>query len=224
MYQNNVKLVPIENELDGEFAEIVGYNCDICDKFTLFYPPQRKMCEKLSRNNFYCNFCLQNNFNNRAVKRDLLILSFRSIIGFYYLNYYTSKKIYYSQIESMIQSHEKTGLIYPFMKYDPETFLWFVDFSKIGRGQKKISVDELIAATINITSCFNLPIVIDGFKTQVFIQKFIDAIDKFYSNRYRPEDKKFLVPTLLNCVNTTDQKMVENTSYKNFTKMNFIMR
>lgn len=224
MMKTNIKLNPIEEDLNGELAEIIYYECKLCAKTTGLYPDQRKLCEKLSGNSFYCNFCIQNNLTTKNNK-NILILSFRAIIGYYHqFMYLGNKKIYHSQIEDFIKSHQEVGLLNPVFRYDPESYLWFVDFSKVGRGNKKIPVSEVLKTVVNILSCFSLPLIIDGLKPSLIYEKYEEAIKKFYSLRYRPENKRLLIPTLTNCGGVCDTKNVNQEMLKNFTKKDFLVK
>lgn len=224
MHQNDIKLNLIQENLKGEFSEIIFYECNFCKKTVGFYPSHRKLNEKLSGfGNFYCNSCLQNNFN--VNNKHILILSFRGIIGFYHnIIYLSYKKIYFSQILDYIDSHVETGLSSPIFRYDPETFLWFVDFAKVGRGRKKIPVSEVLKATINILCCFNLPTVIDNFKTKKLYQKYEEAILKFHSQRHRPETRKILSPSLNFCGGICDSRQVDHEAFRNFTNEDLFIK
>jgi hypothetical protein len=222
--QNNIKLHPIKEKLNGELAETIYYNCCFCQKTVGLYPDQRKICEKLSGTRFYCQQCLQKRFDTKN-NQHVLMLSFRGIIGFYYYNLHLSqKKLYHSQIEDFIESHEQTGLQNPLFQYDPDTFVWFIDFSRVGRGKKKIAINEVLKTTINILSCFNLTQNIDNIKVSKMFFKYEEAILKFHQSRYRPANKKILVPTLINCGGMCDHQNVDHDMFKNFTKDNFLMK
>jgi hypothetical protein len=197
------KISPIKESLNGELSEKIFYKCEFCEKTAELYPYSRRMHEKLSGGSFYCGFCLGNNFNNKNNK-NILILSFRAIIGYYYYNNYLTtmsayNKMWLSEINDYIEIHRKVGLQNPVFRYDPESFLWFVDFSKVGRGRKKIGINEVLKTIVNILSCFNLYHIMSSIKLHKVYEKFQEAIVKFHSNRYRPEKRKMLIPTLVGC-------------------------
>ena len=153
------------------------------------------------------------------------MLSFRSIIGFYYYHLYLSnEKLYHSQIEDFINSHEATGLQNPLFQYDPDTFMWFIDFSRVGKGKKKISLREIKKTIINILICFNLPENIEHIKPSKLFDKYEEAILKFHQERYRPENKKILIPTLVNCGGICDNRTIEQESLKSFIRNNFLVK
>ena len=153
----DVNLVPIEKKSEnGELADKIYYECMFCGKRVGLLPQQRNLCEKLSGEDFYCTFCLRNNFYNKNNK-NILILSFRAIIGYYYHTFYlNTRKMYYSQINDFITTHAEIGLNNPVFYYDWETMLWFIDFSKIGRGNKKIKIGDILQTLKDILICFNL--------------------------------------------------------------------
>ena len=195
-----VKLVPVKkNPDDKELADKIYYECMFCGKKVGLYPYQRGLCEKLSGPDFYCSFCLRNNFHTKN-KHNILILSFRAVIGYYYTTFYVNaRKMYYSEIEDYINCHVKVGLENPVFSYDPETMLWFVDFSKIGKGNKKITINDVLKTIVNILACFNLNDNLGNNKSSVFFEKYKESIEKFYASRWRPEGKKALIPTLQGC-------------------------
>jgi len=224
MQQNDIKLKPIEENLNGELADRIFYECNFCGKKVGLYTEQRKIYERLSGDQFYCNFCLQNNLHTKN-NQHTLILTFRGIIGYYHqILYIGNKKLYYSQLEDYIKSHEQTGLTHPLFRYDPSTYLWFVDFSRVGQGKKKIHVAEIKKHVVNILACFNLTSQIDYIKPSKLFLKYSDAIDGFHEKRYRPENKKILAPTLVNCGGATDNKNIPHDDLKNFTAEDFWMR
>lgn len=177
--------------------------CSFCETGTTLSRVSRSLVDKLSRSNeTYCRFCLRHNLTSRN-NRHTLILTFRSIIGYYYYQFYRSKdakrSLFHSQLQDFVRIHEQAGLANPVFRYDPDSFLWFVDFEKIGSTGRKIAIQEVNRNVINILSCFNLPQNIPGFKPSALYKKYSEAIDLFYSQRSRPEGKRILNPTLLNC-------------------------
>lgn len=198
----DVKIEAVEEKLSGELAEKIFYECDFCGKRTGYYPDIRKLCEKISgENSFYCPFCLRHGFNTKS-NRHVLMLTFRSIIGYYYLNYYrhsTKREMWISEIEDCINSHIVTGLQNPVFSYDPESYVWFIDFKHVGKGQKKIQLNEVLKTIVSITACFNLPEKLTSFDMPKFYEKFREAVCKFYTHRYRPDKRRLLAPTLQGC-------------------------
>ena len=75
---------------------------------------------------------------------------------------------------------------------------WFVDFSKIGKGNKKIKISDVLKTVVNILTCFNLKENL-GDKAEDIFEKYKDAIEKFYTARWRPTGKPALIPTLQGC-------------------------
>ena len=197
----NVEINQISTSDTGELSDYIHCECKFCRKIVGLYPSFRKMCERLSGGEFYCSFCLRNSFNGK-LNRNVLILSFRGIIGYYYYEKYincNNRQMCISEIEGYIESHVKTGLQNPLFSYDPETMLWFIDFNHVGRSSKKIKINEIMKTIANILVCFNLQINMPALKTQKLYQKYKMAIMKFYSNRFRPINRPHLIPTLSGC-------------------------
>jgi hypothetical protein len=222
--KQDVKIVPKEIVSSlGELSDIVHYECAFCAKTTGLPINQRKICEKLSGAEFYCPFCLRHNFNTKANKH-ILIMSFKSIAGYYYYEKYlyaNNRQIWFSEIRDIMDSHERVGLQNPAFNYDPSTFLWFVDFSKVGRGKRKIKVSEVQKTTLNILACFNLMDHVPTIKMAKLFEKYREAIEKFYQQRYRPEGKRLLIPTLAGC-GVWDSKKFPMDNTKMITPRHFI--
>lgn len=189
-------LIPMPE--NGELSNEIYLKCCFCEKycktFNNFY--QFYVNKKLSgQNKYFCSFCLRHNFNNKKNK-DILILSFRGIIGyFYFQKYLHSQEMWIEEIKDYINCHVEAGLTNPVFSYDPDTFLWFIDFSKVGKSKKKIPLEEVLKTIVNILTCFNL---YDTMPSVDFYKKYEVAIRIFYDRRYRPNKRKILTPTTAN--------------------------
>ena len=197
-----VRLKPIPATLSGELSDKVFRKCCFCEKICESVDSQLQLIDRLSGlGNFYCSFCLRHNFNNKG-NRDVLILSFRSIIAYFYFQNYiqatNGQKFWISQIEDYIDAHRQAGLVNPLFLYDPDTMLWFVNFSRVGTSKKKVPVEEVFKTVLNILTTFNLSSTVPGINVSLFYQKYKDAIDVFYRKRFRPPDRRMLIPTLSN--------------------------
>ena len=193
----NVTLTPIKEQLGGELSTDIQIDCAFCDKTVRQQSDFRKMAEKLSGDDFFCSFCLRNGLNTKR-RNHILIMSFRAIIGFYYYGQYavSQQKISWSEIKACIEAHVEAGLQNPVFFYDPDTYLWYIDFSKVGKGTKKISVDDVMKTIANILVSFNLGHHVKALDVNELYAKFDEAIRKYYEHRCRPEDKRALIPSL----------------------------
>lgn len=226
-----LKILPKqEGNLNGELAEKTYSICDLCEKRVGLYSQERALCEKLTGDgSFYCGFCLRHRFNTRN-NRDLLIMSFRGIIGYYYDYLYKDKgELSLSQIKDFIQLHRRVGLQNPIFYYDDESMLWFVDFSRVGRGRKKLQLKDVLQTTIGILSCFNLAQVVPDPNLHKLFGKYREAIEKFCSHRYRPEGRWLLIPTLSGCATasyptTSKKKAFDFEASKEFSSNRLVMR
>jgi len=203
IHVQEVSIKPKKIDLSHGLSDKIYYECAFCNKTQGSNFESRKICEKMSGNiAYYCTFCLRNGFNAKSNK-DILTITFRSIIGYLYYDLYKfanpNNRLYLSQIQDMIEMHAKIGLTNPLFKYDYETFLWFIDFGKVGKGRRKIKINEINKTISDILTCFNLHETVKGLNLDKFQTKFDEAILKFYQQRFRPDGKKLLEPTFVNC-------------------------
>lgn len=199
-----VQLLPVEKKVKGDLCDEIYYECAFCGKKEAVSGEHRTICERLSGDNFYCSFCLRNQFHTKN-NRNVFICSFRAIIGFYYYNFYKfpptfCNHIYISELQDYIAAHVNAGLANPVFSYDPTTYLWFIDFSRVGRGRKKVKLKEVLHTVSNILTCFNLAQHIPKLDIPFFYGKFEDSLLKFQATRYRPENHYYCIPTFANCI------------------------
>ena len=197
-----VILKPLPSPSSGELSDKVFRKCCFCEKNCELFDNQSQIVDRLAGpGNFYCSFCLRHDLHTRN-NRDVLILSFRSIVEYFYLlNYlqvHNGKKLWIAEIEDYIESHVKAGLVNPLFLYDPDTLLWFVNFSKVGTSKRKVPLQEVLKTIVSILASFNLVETTPGINTSEFYSKFKVAIESFYRKRYRPENRRMLIPTLAN--------------------------
>jgi hypothetical protein len=137
----------------GELSEQLHYECSFCSKTVKPSQENLEICKTIVPDKFYCPFCLRHGFYAKS-RRDILILSFRSIISYYY-DCYCNSTLYLSEVEDMILAHKEVGLENPLFTYDPETYLWFIDLFKV-QEHHKINLKLVLKTVINILACFNL--------------------------------------------------------------------
>lgn len=170
--------------------------CYFCEKETKIL--KEKTVFSL-RDKFYCTFCLRNKHYQKDSK-NILITSFRGIIGYYYYAFHYLPKnayIFISEIWDYIHLHQEIGLKNPIFYYDPDSFLWFIDFNRVGKTNKKIPIEKVLTTINEILLCFNLFELIRDIQPHKLYLKYEEAILKFYHQRQRPEDMKILSPSLI---------------------------
>ncbi len=194
---------------DNQLAEEFFFSCNFCEKSGIMESCHSVIYERLVKSNrFYCANCIRNGFHTKR-KKDILIMSFRAIFGYVYYKEYaksvTERTIYLSEIQDFIDYHAKVGLLNPAFSYDPDTYLWFVDFTKIGDGPRQMPLDEIYKTVVNILSCFNLyESVGSSVVMHKIYDKFNEAIKLFQEKRQRPENKRLLIPSLQGSGGTAD--------------------
>ncbi len=197
--KTTVKLVPLPS--DNELSENLYRRCGMCEKKQLVSQAGRMHSERLCKNGlFYCNFCLRNGYYTRN-SRNILMFSLRSLIGLYYHQFYVAQPsvMYLSQLDDYVENHVRTGLENPLFSYDQDSFIWFIDFSRVGRSRRKIKVEEVLKTITNIIACFDLPHNLPNVQANRFYSKTKEAVLVFYNRRHRPKSRRILVPTLKGC-------------------------
>ncbi len=227
MQVRDIELEPITVDVGDELSNTFYRACEFCDKVVRIQPSNFRSCLNLSRDSFFCPFCLRNDFHYKS-SRNVLIMSFRGIIGYYYYRQYgnTNKanRLYYSEIETMILRHERIGLQSPVFSYDPITFLWFIDFNRIGTDVRKAPFCEVQELVRSLFECFEVQkhFYVQG-ETMIW-DKFNNAVEVFYRERKRPQNRRMLIPTVQGCFNVTNEQEDFLEQTRSFTKSCFTLK
>jgi hypothetical protein len=224
--------VPVDGDL-SEGTRVMG-TCNFCEKNTIFTKNLRRYCEQIvgpdleGQNRLFCNFCLRNAFYKTKLTRNILILSFRSIIGYYFYCFHNCAKqpsMWLDEIKGFTELHIKLGTQNPLFRYDPETFCWFVDFNKVGTTKRRMPVEYVLETILDIMSAFGLYEHIRESSPVSLFEKYKDAVLDFHHHRRRPVGQKILAPTLFGCgipVDNTATRGIPITSLKNFLPTHLI--
>ena len=194
MLKKKVALSPITDKSSKVYCR-----CSFCSKECRMESDQFEFYKRLSpEGKFLCCFCLRNEFHLK-IQNNILIMSFRGIIGQLYYSHYKQRKIWISQIKDLFEKQREIGLKNPVFSYDPETLLWFIDFSKVGSSPLKVSLEEVVGTIKDMVYSLELSEYFNGYNNRKLHSKFKQAIEKFYSCRYRPTERRALIPTLDGC-------------------------
>lgn len=195
MQQQNVDIDKLKTE--KSVASYTYRSCAFCTKTVFLNLLNSQSIIHLSKSSSYCSFCLRNNFHHRS-SSNVLMMSFRGIIGFYYHKFYnvTPPTIWLNQIQEFIDRHISIGLANPVFTYDPYTFLWFIDFNRIGKGSQKAPFAEVAITVKSMFNAFKLTKYRSATASKEMWDKFNKALKLFYNQRKRPKDRKMLIPTL----------------------------
>lgn len=200
MEVNQVTVSKRQEDLGNALSDTLYRTCLFCEKIVRVTPQNFKSCSRLSgKKRFFCPFCLRNNMQLRSSK-NVLIMSYRGLIGTYYHNNYLKgtgpQKMWLNQIEGYIARHQFVGLRNPVFSYDPDTYLWFVDFNRVGKDPDKAPIEEVMATAKLILLCFRLKEHCGEYAFNLVWEKFEKAIDLFFRQRKRPTDRRMLIPTM----------------------------
>lgn len=227
MKVHDVDVETIQNDTSNHLSDTFYRNCNFCNKIVHINPANLKSCLQLSGGSFYCPFCLRNNFHHK-LSQNVLIMSYRGIIGYYYWDLYRGQerhgrsRMWYSDISTLIDRHQFVGLKSPVFFYDPSTYLWFVDFNRIGVGKKKAPISEVKDVAKQIMLSFDMSRHMFSYANDKMWDKYDQAIDLYFRQRKRPKDKRMLIPTLAGVSNFHKESFWEKT--RSFTPASFSMQ
>ena len=188
----------LSKKVDDELSDTICYECQFCNKIIFLDENAHRMSDRLSGDSFFCSFCIRHGFSTKS-NRDV--------------------HMYISQIRDLIEVQAITGLDNPVFSYDPDTFMWFVDFTKVGRGKKKLSLEDVTTTIDSILDSLEVDIHIT--ESDILKDRFVESTKKFYSNRYRPINQKQLIPTLKDIAKLTKDEMAYT---RNFTPDDLLLR
>lgn len=145
-------------------------------------------------------------------------MSYRGIIAHYYYQRYmwpnhSNDLRYYSEIKRMVDWHMYVGCSFPSFRYDPDTFLWFLDFRQIGKGKNQVGFEAVVAKTHEMLECFQITDWIDSHRQQSMKTKYDLALKEYYIKRKRPAKRRILVPTIGGTFKASDNEANRDRSF-----------
>ena len=195
---SKVVKVSMESISSSNTFNYVYARCNFCEKEVTMQEEFYKDSIKLGHGYFYCPFCFRNQFNYKK-RKNILLMDFKGIVGFYINYLYNEGTIYNSQIIDYVRKHSIIGLKNPIFSYDHESMLWFLDFTRVGQERHKISIDLVVKTTEDIIKSFDVNKNVKNCNPQKILDKYEESLREFYTSRKRPEGKRILSPTLKNC-------------------------
>jgi hypothetical protein len=209
----NVTIRKVDSQSETELSDNLYQICNFCDKLVITTQNNFISCLNMSGKKFYCPFCLRNNFNLKSSK-NIMILSFRTIISYYYYKFYDCKEelISFEDLEEMVERHAWHALQNPAISYDPFSMLWFLNFNKIGDSYKAAPIKEIIGTLRSGIKAFKLKNKLSLIAEENMWKKYSNAVYLFEEKRERPKGRKILLPTLAGCVH------FEKKEFWNITK------
>ena len=150
------------------------------------------------------------------------MLTFKSVIGwFYYQNYIGGQKpkMWFHEVKDYIYTHQNIGQKNPLFIYDDQNMIWHLDFNRIGDDPKKCDLQTIKEHIKNIIAGFRLERNVPLLDIEKFVAKYVDAIDEFNQKKERPNGKKILSPTFVDCLPPDIKIPYEKLKNFNFSDM-----
>lgn len=227
---SDIKVEDVSKELLDK-NEIISKQCEFCGKEMVVHFRVGQYLRKLTKgSNFYCQFCVRHDIHTRK-QHHVFLFTLRALIGYLHSACYFGKtpRLYMSEIDDMIAEHVAIGHQNPLFLYDPETYCWFVDFNKVGSGDRQLPVSEVIRTVNEMVSAFNPYNNIREFKGSKYVDRFRESIMTFYEQRFRPPGKRLCAPTLSGCASEIREggtgvnanKKLDLSSYRDFLPADF---
>ncbi len=231
--RRKVKVDDITTPELHEGTRVYG-TCCFCEK-TAIFPKNLMKCNEVvagpdrsGKRRLFCNFCLRNEFYKLKHSKNILILSYRGLIGYYYYCFHAIPKttsMYLSDLQAYIELHVKMGVQNPLFRYDPESLCWFIDFTKVGNRPRQMPLNYVLETAMDILAAFNLYDHVKDCSPATLFNKYKDAIVDFHHHRRRPAGQRLLVPTLFGCgipMETSLNKAIPIQALKNFVPNHMI--
>lgn len=184
-------------EIGNELSDTFFIPCSFCKEMVWMHENNLESCKKLANNLPYCPFCIRHNFHSETNK-NVMILSFRAIVGYYYYHLYDceDRSMWLNEIKQMVVRHEYEGLENPVFSYNRRPMLWFVDFNRVGESSDKAPYSEVEQTVKEMLNAFEVECKINKRSVNPLWEKFSEAITLFYEKRHRPKSNRMLIPTL----------------------------
>jgi len=201
--KKNVAFTEVQVGNDLSEGTRVSGTCFFCEKNSVYPKNLRKISELIvGPKKLFCNFCLRNEFYKLRHQKHVLLMSFRGVIAYYYYCFHLSPKtsaMYMMDLEGYINLHVRFGKQNPLFRYDPESYLWFVDFSKVGNKPRQMPLEYVLETVVGILSTFDIYNNAKDVSPAQFFQKYREAITDFHHHRRRPKSQRILTPTFYGC-------------------------
>ena len=218
MELNNVTFEDVTN-----VAEVISHRqCNFCQKLTAVTPTVVNFSRIAGDKRFFCLNCLRNGYYDNKITKNILILSFRAVFGYYFhcfthtpkgSNSYGPGHVGSYDLKELLEIHYVAGQGNPLFRWDHESISWFVDFSKVGEGQNQIPVTEILKTVTHMLFHFNFPEHVNDLKAHLFYKKIEEGVLTFYKKReVIGNNGKVFSPNFHNCGIPT--VMPANSSFK----------
>lgn len=210
--KHKVHFVNMKEQLGTNVKCLVS--CSFCQKYFTLTDEYKYL--KFT-NNIYCKNCFRNKYYHKYFSKNILLLSYKAVFGYYYHCFVKAPKYSNMQLSSLreiIDKHVKAGMTNQLFNYDPDNFLWIID---LNYNPKFEDIFKTIVLQVYSLELYNhLP----DFSSASYLLRFKKAVQEFIETKSRPKDCKILCPTLYGCnniayTNNTNQISVEEL--RNFT-------
>jgi hypothetical protein len=214
MKTRTVKIDKMEPPATGELAETVHRVCAFCEKMVEGQADGQQAYTRLSGRTYHCPFCVRHHYHHRPDR--VLALSYRAVIGLYYWDLYdaTPPRMYFTEIEAAVERHAEVGLCNPVFNYDPETMLWFIDFSRVGDGQRKMPFAEVLHTAREVYDALGVAKRLRACHVTAMWGKYDTALRRFDKTRKRGKARRMLIPTFSGVLAGNDEFFEETRFFQ----------
>ncbi len=171
--KTRVELLPVKTKTLFENCPILT-ECKFCQKIFESSKKFAAINYALSGDAKHCRFCMKNKYYKPEVKKDLAVLTYRSLIGYVYYGFVTKNQVYVSELREMISDHVMVGYSNPLFNYDPESYKWFVDMEPILSG--RIGAGEIASTIACQLSALGVGEIFYRGKPHIIYQKIISDL------------------------------------------------
>ncbi len=148
--------------------------CMFCGKIFEFQKSYASINRALTGKDNYCYSCMRNKYYLPENVKNLVSITYRSLIGYIYYSFVARTQIYIGDIKEMISDHVVAGMSNPLFSYDPEIYTWFVDMSPVI--EKKVDISQISSTIACQLSALGIAEIFYRGNPHIIYKKIIDSL------------------------------------------------